>query len=206
MTPPLVSVVTPTWDRYDLLMARCLPSVQGQTHPRVEHVIVSDGPDERLREALTRGPRLRFRHPVRYLELPEHHPEPNFGHYARLHGVEQAAGDIICYNDSDDALRMEHCALMAAALDADPEAGFAVSRMISHYSETQLLAIGWGPLACGNVGTPMIAHRRETLRHGTWGPPSALEDWELVARWLDAGVKYANVDADTSDVWPSVFR
>lgn len=204
MSLPLVSVCTPTWRRHDLLLARCLPSVQGQDYGNVEHVIVSDGPDENLRDALARWKAPR--HPVRYSELPQHHDDPNFGHYARLRAVEQAAGEYIMYNDDDDALRPEHCTLMAAALDASPDAGFAVSRMISHYSEEQLLPIGWGPLGCGNVGTPMIAHRRELLDVATWGPPSQLEDWELVKRWLDADVKHVTVDADTADVWPSLFR
>jgi hypothetical protein len=65
---------------------------------------------------------------------------------------------------------------------------------------------GWGPLACGNVGTPMIMHRREILAHGTWGPASFTEDWDLVERWLDAGVSYVSVDAETSDAWPSLYR
>jgi glycosyltransferase involved in cell wall biosynthesis len=204
-TSPLVSVITPTWARHDLLFTRCIPSIQAQTHPEVEHVIVSDGPDENLRDfvAAIRRPR----HPIRYFELDGHAPDPNFGHYARVHGIRQAAGTCIAYNDDDDELRPEHCARMAAALDADPGAGFAVSRMISHNDrDGTLLSIGWGPLACGNVGTPMIAHRRETLTRGTWGPPSQLEDWELVKKWLVAGVRYVSVDADTADVWPSIFR
>jgi hypothetical protein len=204
-TPPVFSIVTPTWRRYDLLMARCVPSVQAQDYSRVEHVIVSDGPDPKLREALVTASGG-FRHQVRYSELPDHHPDPNYGHYARVHGIGLAAGKYVGYNDDDDALRPEHCTLMAAALDADPDAGFAVSRMISHYADEVLAAIGWGPLACGNVGTPMIAHRRGTLAYGTWGPPSQLEDWELVSKWLAAGVKYANVDHETSDVYPSIFR
>jgi len=53
--------------------------------------------------------------------------------------------------------------------------------------------VGWGPLAPGNVGSPMIMHRQWVLDHGTWGPASWKEDWELVERWLDAGVKYVNV-------------
>lgn len=205
MSLPLVSVVTPTWGRYDLLLSRCIPSVQAQDYGNVEHVIVSDGPDEKLREALTAGS-ITFTHPVRYFELAEHAPEPNFGHWARTAAIGHAAGEIICYNDDDDELRPAHCSLMAAALAAAPAAGFAVSRMISHYRDGALLAIGWGPLACGNVGTPMIAHRRELLGTATWGPPSRLEDWELVSKWLNAGVPYVNVDAETSDVWPSIFR
>lgn len=207
MNRPLVSICTPTWGRHDMLMDRCVPSVQAQTYPAVEHVIVSDGPDEKLRGIMTAAAASHtWRHPVIYAELPEHLPDPNFGHYARRHAVDLAAGEYIGYNDDDDFLRPQHCALMAAALDDNPGAGFAVSRMLSHYPGDQLLVIGWGPLSCGNVGTPMIVHRRETLQHGTWEPASRLEDWEVVEKWLKAGIKYANVNYETADVYPSTFR
>lgn len=198
---PLVSVITPTWRRNDLLLKRCVPAVKEQDYRPVEHVIVSDGPDPVLTAWWDEG----FdRNVVRYYELPEHSPDPNYGHYARAAGVERATGEYITYCDDDDSLRPAHCSLLAAALDADPEAGFAVSRMVSHHAHPTV--VGWGPLACGNLGSPMIMHRRSTLKHGTWGPPSFTEDWDLVEKWLDAGVKYANVDAETSDVWPSVYR
>ncbi len=44
----LVSVITPTWNRHDLLLNRCIPSVEAQTYPDIEHIIVSDGPDPDL--------------------------------------------------------------------------------------------------------------------------------------------------------------
>lgn len=197
---PLISVVTPTWRRNDLLLGRCVPSVQKQEYPNVEHIIVSDGPDPVLAASLGDG----FDRNVRYYELGEHHPEPNFGHYARLDGVERATGEYITYCDDDDSLRPAHCTLLAKALDENPRAGFAVSRMVSHHAHP--VVVGWGPLACGNLGSPMIMHRRSTLEYGTWGPPSFTEDWDLVERWLKAYIPYANVDAETADVWPSVYR
>ena len=200
---PLVSVVTPTWQRHGYLLERCVPSVQVQDYPAVEHVVVSDGPDENLRDHFAKWkPPV---HPVRFIELPEHHDEPNFGHYARRAAISAAEGDYVTYNDDDDALRPGHCRLLAEALTANPDAGFAVSRMMSWNGENRSV-IGWGPLACGNVGTPMIMNRREILKQGTWGPPSRLEDWEVVEKWLHAGVPYVNVDAETADVWPSIFR
>lgn len=207
MSMKTVSVITPTWSRHGYLLDRCIPSVQAQDYEGpIEHVIVSDGPDPDLRY------RIGMAHPaelhtgqIRFAELPGHHPEPNFGHYARRHALDLAAGEYITYNDDDDALRPEHCRLMAEALDGNPQAGFAVSRMMSWNGENRSV-IGWGPLACGNLGTPMVMHRRETLAYGTWGPPSIVEDWELVAKWLAAGIEYVNVDAETSDVWPSIFR
>ena len=46
-TRPLVSVVTGTWQRHDLLM-EAIANVRSQTYPNIEHVIVSDGPDQAL--------------------------------------------------------------------------------------------------------------------------------------------------------------
>jgi cellulose synthase/poly-beta-1,6-N-acetylglucosamine synthase-like glycosyltransferase len=44
MNCPLVSIITPTWKRRDLLVKRALPSVAAQDYPNIEHVVVSDGP------------------------------------------------------------------------------------------------------------------------------------------------------------------
>lgn len=204
----LCSVITSTWLRHDMLLNRCVPSVQAQAYGNVEHVIISDGPDGEL--ALKLGATCGWEgwSNVTYRELPAHDPEPHWGSAARLAALDVARGQYITYCDDDDALRPEHCALMAKALDEHPEAGFAVSRMLSHHPDDPRrdTVVGWGPLAMGNVGTPMIMHRRETLVHGTWGEPSFTEDWDLVWKWLQAGVQYANVNAETSDVWPSHYR
>jgi hypothetical protein len=39
-----------------------------------------------------------------------------------------------------------------------------------------------------------------------WGQASQYEDWELVLAWINEGVQYVRVDAETSDVWPSLYR
>lgn len=199
-----VSVITPTWKRHDLLLNRAIPSVQAQSYPKVQHVIFSDGPDPELDRRVSSLIQSRPRHPVLYAQFAERDPLAEFGSRPRNAALPFAVGEYITYMDDDDALRPEHCRLMAEALDADPEAGFAVSRMVSHHAHPVI--VGWGPLAVGNVGSPMIMHRRSVLEHGTWGPDSWTEDWDLVERWLDAGVKYVNVDAETSDVYPSNFR
>lgn len=169
MDEPLVSVITPTWHRADLLLNRCIPSVQAQTYPAIEHLIVSDGPDAWLTEKLSpfnwvKNSSQRSQY---YFELPERDPAPHWGHFGRLHGLEYAAGTLITYCDDDDALRPEHVALLAAALAEHPEAGFACSRMLSHGANEGITEIGHGPPSCGNIGTPMIMHRAEILKHGT---------------------------------------
>jgi hypothetical protein len=52
----------------------------------------------------------------------------------------------------------------------------------------------------------MIMHRRELLEISTWGPPDAMEDWRLVDRWVERGVKSEFVPWVTVDVWPSAYR
>jgi cellulose synthase/poly-beta-1,6-N-acetylglucosamine synthase-like glycosyltransferase len=207
MTLPLVSVVTPTWQRHERLLNRCIPSVQAQTYQNIEHIIISDGPDPELVTKLAlRKHHGAFYHATGYLELPGHDPERHWGHAARLHGIERSHGEYIAYIDDDDSLRPEHVRLLAQALDRNPDAAWAYSVMSSH-SQAGTLDIGYqGYPAEGQIGTPMIMHRREILEHGTWGPASSVEDWELVKRWLDAGQKYVHVPEVTVDVWPSVYH
>lgn len=200
----LVTVVTPTWQRHDYLFDRCLPSVQAQDHPELEHLVIGDGPDPVLRTRMI-TPWLDGWNRVYYGELPEHDPEPHYGHHARAYACEIAQGAYIAYCDDDDALRPSHCTLLAAALDADPGAGFAVSRMLSHGPNGSSV-IGTGPVACGNVGTPMIMHRAEILDVAGWDHGGQFEDWDLVWAWMRAGIRHVRVDEETCDVWPSAYR
>jgi glycosyltransferase involved in cell wall biosynthesis len=197
LSVPLVSVITPTWQRHDLLISRCIPSVQAQDYPAVEHVIVSDGPDPALRAKLTGLP-------VRFAELPEHDPAARWGHWARLHGIDLAQGEYITYLDDDDAYRPGHASVLAAALDAQPGAGFAYGRMIMH-TQASYYRVGTDPPEYGQIGTPVM-HRREVLGVATWEQSTPTIDWDLVSRWLAAGVGYVSVGADTVDVWPGAFR
>ena len=203
---PLVTVVTPTWNRHEKLLGRCIPSVRAQTYPNVEHVIVSDGPDPELGQELfppwRSGGRTQW-----YASLPEHDPAPHWGHLARLHGIELSSGSFITYCDDDDALRPNHVEVLARALIRDPDCGWARSIMASHHPDEHgtVTEIGWGEPSCGNIGTPMIMHRRETLKHGTWGPAGDFEDWDLVNRWIHVGIPFARVDEVTVDVWPSLY-
>lgn len=202
--PKLAAVITATWQRQGMLLTRCIPSVQAQGYPRTEHIVVSDGPDPELAAKLSQ-PWLDGWANLWYRELPEHSPEPHYGHLARAEALKWTAAEVITYCDDDDTLRPMHVNRLAQALDEHPEAGFAVSRMMSHAPHGDF-AIGHGPLACGNVGTPMIMHRRELLEIATWDHAGQYEDWDLVLAWINAGIQYVRVDEETCDVWPSLYR
>ncbi len=199
-----IAVITPTWQRSQMLFSRCIPSVQAQARPDVEHVIVSDGPDPDLAVKFSM-PWLDGLKNTWYRELPAHDPEPHYGHAARAYGLEITGAEYVTYCDDDDSLRPEHCSSLAAALDANPDAGFAVSRMVSHGPGGETV-IGHGPLSCGNVGTPMIMHRRGVEQYAIWDHSSVTEDWDLVLSWINHDIPYVRVDAETCDAWPSAYR
>lgn len=198
-----VSVITPTWQRHDFLLTRCIPSVQAQDYPNVEHVIVSDGPDPELAakiSSLEPG-----RHPIRFWQIPVRE-EIKYGTRARRYGIQRAVGDLIGYNDDDDALKPQHCRRHVEALLANPDALWSKSAMISQSPGGPVnIGMGHDP-AAGSIGTPMVVHRRELLDVATWGEPGAFEDWELFSQWVDAGAKLVQIDEFTVDVWPSVYR
>jgi Glycosyl transferase family 2 len=201
---PAVTVITPTWQRHELLLNRAIPSVQAQGYPSVEHLVIGDGPDEVLRKDLAE-PWLRGWRNLWYKEFPVREQAPHYGHLCRREGLEFASGAYITYCDDDDSLRPMHCSLLAAALDENPGAGFAVSRMVSHIRDGETV-IGYGPLSCGNVGTPMVMHRKELAEIATWDHAGQFEDWDLVLAWINADVPYVRVDDETCDAWPSAFR
>jgi glycosyltransferase involved in cell wall biosynthesis len=198
---PLVSVVTPTWQRYEFLLGRCMPSAAAQTYGNVEHIIVSDGPDPELAERIARvtawrGDSLRFE------QLPEHDPAIRWGLHARLRGIALAKGEYIAYLDDDNAFRPEHISRLVAALEASPAAGFAYSRMQVN-GRGPAYVIGTDPPACGLIDTSEIMHRPALLEVATWQDDGQQEtiDWDLVSRWMAAGITWVLDDAVTADYY-----
>ena len=194
---PLVSVITPTWHRHDLLLDRCIPSVQAQSHPRVQHVVVSDGPDPELAVKIAgEAPGVTF------AELPVHDEAARWGHYARLRGLELAEGEYICYLDDDNAFRPQHVARLAEALEEHPEAGFAYSQIMMTGHATPY-PVGVTPPYHGGIDTSAIMHRRGLLEVATWrcNGHQQTVDWDLVARWMEAGVTWAFVAEVTADYY-----
>lgn len=188
-----ISVVTPTWQRHEVLIDRCIPSVAAQTIP-VEHVVVSDGPDPVLRDLLAGVD-------VVYAEVAEHADDPcNYGARARNRGLEVATGDLIAYVDDDNAFRPQHVQRLAEALEAHPDRDFAYSRMYRHGLGDE---IGAEPPEHGRVDSSILMHRAGAeLKFGPWPVPAPYEvDWEFVKAWVLAGATWVFVPEVTVDYY-----
>jgi glycosyltransferase involved in cell wall biosynthesis len=186
----------PTWQRHGLLLGRCLPSVRAQTHPDTEVVVVSDGPDPEL-AALLAG-----QQGVRFDALPDHVDHPfNRGGRARNRAADLATGDILAYLDDDNTFRPQHLERLVTALEADPAADFAYSRMLVHPGGYE---VGSAPPAVNHIDTSVLACRRRVPeRFGRWAEPGGgyAIDWELVAAWLGAGARWVFVPEVTVDYY-----
>jgi hypothetical protein len=188
---PKISVITATWQRRELLLNRCIPSVLAQDYDgEIEHVIVSDGPDETLRDV----PGMVF--------LDSHRAAPNKGIWARIAGTRLATGQLIAYLDDDNSWREDHLRLLAGAI-AKQDVSFAYSRAACSNGNGCRWEIGCAPPVFGQVDTSLIVHRAGLLETAAWEPSGRPADWHLVDRWLAAGARWAHVPRVTLDYFAS---
>ena len=111
----LVSIITPTMGTEDV--ARAIESVQAQTYPNIEHLVVADGPngEQAVRKSIPQDPQ----HPVHLLTLPYNTGADGFnGH--RIYGAmtHLVHGRYVCFLDEDNWFDPNHISLMMEMLTA----------------------------------------------------------------------------------------
>jgi glycosyltransferase involved in cell wall biosynthesis len=113
----LISVILPTFNRRDLL-AEATASVQAQSYPDWELIVVDDGSTDGSVESLPSDQRISV---VR---------RPHTGNVAALHnaGLERARGSLVAFLDSDDRWLPHKLAAQAARLAARPDCGWCYGR------------------------------------------------------------------------------
>lgn len=196
---PLVTVVTPTWER-PFQVIRAVLSVAAQTYRPIQHVVVSDGPNPELKQlmaTLTREPKEDYS--LEYYELAEH-PNARWGHFARLHGISKAKGNIIAYLDDDDEFLPHHIERLVPLLNGTPFSftDFVYSMILIHEPGYDVTS-GCEPPQFAGISTSSIVHYKDLLKKATWKDNGYQEtiDWDIVERWMGAGAKWAFYPAVT---------
>lgn len=109
---PLVSVVTPALNPGRRL-ERCIASVQAQTYPNIEHVVVDGGSRDGTVELLERTSGI------------EWISEADSGQAAAINkGFRMARGTVLGWLNADDTLTPDAVRLVTEAFSQDPEIGW----------------------------------------------------------------------------------
>ncbi len=121
-SPPLVSIIVPTYDRAALL-ARSLRSLLAQTYADFEILVVDDASQDDTEEVVRRCDDAR----IRYFRLARNGGPA----VARNHGLERSRGAFLAFQDSDDEWTPDKLARqMLAFRDSSADVGVIYCDML----------------------------------------------------------------------------
>ena len=168
-TPPerSVGVLVPCY-RHGLYLADCLSSIQAQTLPASQVVVVDDGSDDpETRAALDEAERDGFAQVIRM-------PENRGPSAARNRGLRELTSSYVLPLDADDLLLPDALERMVAQLEsAPPDVGFVYPN-VRHFGNR-------------NDYVPSPAYNLYLLLLGNYCPAASLFD----RRIFEAGIEYA---------------
>lgn len=126
--PKRFSVITPAYNRANYIVAT-IKSVQAQTVPDWEHIVVDDGSTDTTAQVVKQAAVSDSR--IRYI-----HQENSRAPAARNHGLRVARGEVIVYLDSDDVACPQLLEKIGLTLRANPTGIFG---MPNHQRQKVLL-------------------------------------------------------------------
>jgi GT2 family glycosyltransferase len=192
----LVSVITPTWQRQDLLL-EAMANVRAQTYRPIEHVIVSDGQHPGLEwlVKLDGAYRASGDHvAVTFVELGRNWstflPE-SFCAAPNVVGQLVARGEYHCTWADDERAEPEHIAKLVALLE-EAGADFVYPRVEMHWNgrPDHRWVIGSDPPQSGQI-THWL-YRAELLERGLYPFGAGMtSDWACVQQWMQRGATWA---------------
>lgn len=201
MAKPLISVLTPTYNRHDLLI-EAIQNVNEQDYAGpIQHVIVSDGPDPGLMAPRT----LAFRpnglpHVERiFVALGRHWTSELDESYAAaplLTAQLIAAGEIQSWLADDERMAPNYLTTMVDALQ-ESGCDFVYPRVAYYRWDVPGFGVGIGadPPKLGSITTLVY---RVSVFNKAKGPyrthVGRAGDWEFVSRLVEGGATYRFVD------------
>jgi len=188
-TRPLVSVVIPTRNRLALLQ-RAIDSVEAQTYPNVEIVLVDNHADV----PLTRD-QIKSSRPITIARTPTKLLLP----LSRNFGADRANGEFVSFLDDDDEIMPGKIEAHVAAFASDPTLGYVYGNTRHIGPDGSTLVVASGPpelvpfLRWRYIHTNALTLRKsvfDALRYNS--EMSTYEDVEFTAR-LIRGHKGAHI-------------
>jgi len=200
---PLVTVISPTFGSPHLLRTRCIPSVEAQTYPNIEHLIVVNGGNQPPEE---NTPTRRIVHLGR--DWNAFAPGTN-GIIPVIAGSTLARGKYIAYLDYDDEFQPQHVEKLVDLLESSG-ADWVYSQMaIIRQGKFWGQVIGGPKPAFGEISGQLLLHKAEMFNVANWDPKCEdnkaclpqkwrkfavyAADWDLIHRWVKSSAKWAHL-------------
>ena len=177
---PLISVVTPTYKRADLLRS-AIWSADKQDYANLEIIVIGDNCPV-INEGI---PPARN---VRVINLPTNHGAG--GAAPRNYGIALAAGRWIAYLDDDNEWLPNHVSSVYEAIRTSPVANvtFGFSSMSVEGKDLEFRRP-----EKGGIDTSCVIHHKDLVtKYGWWKDRSETyaHDWELFNRWVSGNEKW----------------
>lgn len=194
----LVTVITPTFNRPELLLNRCIPSVLNQTYPNIEYYVGSDGDNPELEL------KIKEQYPqIKYFSLGrqwgwDNMPPPkgmtfgNWGSIQRLIASFLCKGRYIAFIDDDNEYLPEHIEKLVNLIE-EKNVDFVYSKL--QYRGNKKTLFQDPPIHAG-IDTNVLLHKFETIKKCMWGWGQCA-DWYLVECWMKNGLTWASLDEIT---------
>lgn len=187
--PPVVSILTPSFNREDLV-AETLDSVLAQSWPHWELLVVDDGSTDRTRDVVAeyaaRDSRIR---------LFDRSWEPKGACTCRNEGVSMSSGDYVMFLDTDDIIEPFCLENRVKAMEAEPDLDFAIFPGLMFEHRPHDLGLWWNTDKAEDEltrqfrgdaiaqGTGVLWRRESFIRIGMWNLELMLwQDIELFFR------------------------
>ncbi|MFN4258708.1 MAG: glycosyltransferase [Gemmataceae bacterium] len=177
---PRVSVILPTWNRAEMIMA-AIASVCRQAYPHWELLVIDDGSTDATPEVLAAitDPRVRV--------IRQEHAGCGV---ARNRGLAESRGDIIAYIDSDNVWYPTYLEEVVAAFDAAPDRQCLYLLQLVNNGPEQTTYLRGEPFDrerirhANWIDLNVFAHRRTIAeRRGGFDPQlHCLIDWDFIQR------------------------
>jgi hypothetical protein len=203
---PLVTVILPTHQRAELLRSRSLPAALGQTHERIEVIVIADTHDQDAEAAVHAASDPR----VRYVSLTQRYvyPDPHRHWLAastlgRNEGYRLAAGRWMFDFDDDDSLPNDAIAsLLQAARERRLEAVQGTIRQ-RHPDGAMDDIVPEPPGRLPLKGAVVHSHLRFFTREHVASAFGVPGDWFRGERMVRAGVRIELLPRVTYEYFPS---
>jgi hypothetical protein len=198
---PLVSIVTGTWQRHELLL-NCVRNVREQTYRPLEHVIVSDGPDDELRglmrDELGRSDKAET--PIVFQELgfqSSHFLAYSVAAAPFMVGQLLARGGLQLWMSDDEEMDPSHVEKLVHLLESGNH-DFVYSRCRMYFKDKPESAWVAGTYPQDGTQCTGVLYRRELLDYKTFIPHIGDgHDLTQVMEWIKAGASYDMLDEVT---------